>query len=146
MKINSQLKGKTEKHFPYWNESSIVLFYSCTHYKGDLFYFVDALWGDTRPDFLLVNHLIQKTNYNTTIFQAAKAHDKDLENILNNPDLNNWVYRNVKLLSRFGLFQNGVTLLPFDLLLTAPNDLSLFENNAIVQLKKDLIPGEKVQQ
>lgn len=139
-KLNKYYFSKLKNYnIPYWNENSIVLFYNFTDYKGDLFYFVDALWGNTRLDFLLVNHLIQKTNYNTTIFQAAKTRDKDLENILNNPDLINWININVKLLSRFGLFQNGVTLLPFDLLLTAPNGLSFFENNATVLLKKDLI-------
>lgn len=139
-KIKNQLKDKSEKEFPYWDENSIALFYSYTRYNNDFFYFVDALWGNTHSDFLFANHLIQKNNYNSIVYHAAKALDHDLINILKNPD---WINMNIKLLSRFGLFQNGVTLLSFDLLLTTQNRLSLFENNATVLLQKELQNGKR---
>jgi hypothetical protein len=141
-KIKNQSKDRSEKDFPYWGENSIALFYSYIHYKDNLFYFADVLWGNNHLDFLFVNHLIQKTNYNTIIFQADVTRNNDLKNNLKNPD---WVNMNVKLLSRFGLFQNGVTLLPFDLLLTAPTGLSLFESNATVLLQKELQNGKEVK-
>lgn len=142
------LKGKLT--VPYWILNSLVIFYSYENVHSILleslkfhrFYFTDALWGNERKDFLFVNHLIQKTNYNSTIMQTKADNDKELNETLADSAL---IETDIKLLSHFTLFQNGVSLLPFDLLLTATNGLSLFENNTAVLLQKELKNGKEVK-
>ncbi len=128
----------------YWNINSLILFYCFEETENGKFYFSDALWGAERNDYLFINQLIHKTNFNATItlLKFKNPDDSNLKKVIDSTE--ELISRNKITLSRFGPFQNGITLLPFDLLLNSSEGLTLFEHNASVLLQNELKPESEV--
>ncbi len=137
-------KLKEEYKIPYWNINSLILFYCFSETENGNFYFTDALWGAVRKNYLFVNQLINKTNFNASItsLKTKNPNDIELKEVINSDAEE--IASNKNFLARFGLFQNGTTLLPFDLLLNSPEGLTLFEHNASVLLQNELKPESEV--
>jgi len=121
--INEGYLSKQNLILPYWNDKSIILFYSYTDTKHGRFYFTDALWGLKKSDFISLNQVIRKTSFNVIT---------SLEKFENEPNLD------LKGIIKTGLFYFSNTLLPFDLLIKGEHDLSIFENSASVLLQNNL--------
>ena len=140
IEINEFFYKKVKKvhDIHYWNINSLILFYCFEETQNGKFYFADALWGAERKDYLFINQLIHKTNFNATItlLKFKNPNDSELNEVINSDE--ELILRNKTLLSRFGPFQNGITLLPFDLLLNSSEGLTLFEHNASVLLQNEL--------
>ena len=121
--INDSYTTLNNSELAYWNPNLIILIYS---YKtniineDDKFYFTDALWGQSKDDFIYINTLIKKNNYNSFLIQ-------------NNPQIkttNNILINNI--------FFNKSTLLPFDLIIKNSKNVSIFENNSKILLNNEL--------
>lgn len=116
------LYNTKNNELPFWNSSSITLFYSFLMIdQKSKFYFTDALWGDNVEDFKYINSLIRKNNYN------ALPYHSECEVNIN--------AANKKINNEF--FYKGNTLLPFDLLIIS-NNSSLFEINTKTLLCNEL--------
>lgn len=127
-KINDLFLKKTFESLPFWNVNSLILVYSFLKIESrGRFSFVDALWGNDKDDFLKVNGLIRKTNFNTTFLLGDKIDSKF-----------NSASNFIKYLPQFNIFHDEITLLPFDLLLESDNQLTLFEQNAAILLQNEL--------
>ena len=114
---------KTGKNLAYWNSDAITLFYSFFKIKDNQkFYFTDALWGKIRNDFIYINTLIQKNNFN------ALSYHKEFPKKISN------YKQNVK--NHF--FYNNRALLPFDLLIKDKSNTTIFEHNAKALLCNEL--------
>lgn len=123
--VNKHYALRLKDRVQYWDENSIAVIYSC-HGTENKFYFTDVVWGKTERDFLLLNQIISKTNFNAVIVNDGNFITDNIP-----PEYN-------KLLSRFSIFQNGINLLPFDLLLKNSEGLSLFEQNTMRLLNNHL--------
>lgn len=137
-KINEYYFEKFRDRMPYWNENSLAIIYSYAIANKGRFYFTDALWGKTRKDYLFVNHLISKTNFSATILslQIESNNDQEYKDALIDEELQRY---DKELLTRFGVFQEGITLFPFELLLKSLEGISLFEHNAMVLLQNQIL-------
>ncbi len=119
--INKSFVSQTNT-LPYWNTNAISLFYCFIKIKNNKFYFTDALWGKDPIDFIFINTLIHKNNYNALFHHPDFSENKD------NPrhSLDNKI------------FVNDSTLLPFDLIIKDEDETTLFEKNAKVLLNNEL--------
>ena len=115
----------------YWSEVTVTIVYSyvdmpSTDTNDDScrrFYFADALWGKHKSDFIAVNRLVQRTNFNvqSTVSPPTEADSPWTSGLVN---------------TKF--FRDGPTLLPLDLLVQGPNDLTLFELNSKAHIQSEL--------
>ncbi|MCX6223079.1 MAG: hypothetical protein NTZ69_19100 [Bacteroidia bacterium] len=124
LEINRFYFESFKNQLPYWNLNSLALIYSYINDDIGRFYFTDALWGVTTEDFMDVNLIIHKSNFNTVVIKSKKIEPNQSSN--------------TKSLNQFGLFYNNSNLLPLDLLLISEEDLSLFEHNALILLQNEL--------
>jgi hypothetical protein len=107
----------------FWNDKSVTLFYSYHKLKsGGLFYFADALWGRSEVDYLYINTLIAKNNYNVT----------QCFDFVESPD-----FRGIKAIDSTILYKDSA-LLPLDLLIKDKKNISLFEINTLALLGNEL--------
>jgi hypothetical protein len=144
-----QQGGKND--LPFWNESAVVIVYSYFKTQEDArFYFTDVLWGKKRIEFLVANYLVGKINAglnslyiddyknNMVIANDEIKDDVDLNEFFNNKDKSIIEDDIIKKLQPFGIFHKGKTLLPYDVLLANSNGFSLFEENTMFLLKREL--------
>lgn len=112
--------------FPYWNATAVTLVYNYVQAVETKFHLCDALWGETKDDFLGINRVIRNTNFNS-VSLAETDHGRTGATV---NDL-------AKRLKHVDLFQDGMSLKPFDLLL-AVEGTTLFEHNARFLLMNEL--------
>lgn len=119
VKINKVFLSATDKrNISFWNISSVVLFYCHDFFEKNVkIYYANALWGFDVSDYVFINRLIKKNNYNSVAYYE------------NN---DNGINKNINSVNNL-LFYKGKTLLPFDLIISI-NGKTIFENNAIALL------------
>jgi hypothetical protein len=120
--------------FPFWNLNAVTLIYSSVHRtvsgEDQHFHLVDAMWGETVTHFVGINKVIRNTNFNS--ISLLRSEQEDLKG-----DRDELADLHARL-RRFNIFENGMSLLPFDLLLTDSDGVSLFEHNARFLLGNEL--------
>lgn len=128
VEINEGYISRSGSELPYWNNQTVTLIYSyCPLDDNKRFYFADALWGKELQDFININKLIRNSNFNATTVLLAD-------------DASTGEYNHSRLseISKSGFFHSKTALLPFDLLLSGPYGISLFEHNASTLLQNEL--------
>lgn len=136
--LNQRYIEREGADLPYWNSNSLAIIYSYDVLANGRFYFADALWGAERKDYLFINHQISKTNFNLTTMKIESSDSPDQDYLEMSTTPSEMLDRDTQAISRFGVFENGISLLPFDLLLNTSSGLSIFEENAMVLLNKEL--------
>jgi hypothetical protein len=112
----------------FWNEHSPLIFYNYgTTAGGTRFYFTDMFLGKTIDDFHWLNKLLQRNHFNATSLLNNQIADTTPEKI-----------RGIITGITSVAFFKGSMLLPFDLILPATGNTSMFENNALVLLKNEI--------
>lgn len=116
---------------PFWSQRNMQLIYSYVSKDArHRFHLVDALWGSTKDEFLSANEVVRNTNYNSVTLidkDDADEHGRAAGRSNISHDLR-----------RFDVFNDGVNLLPFDLLLAGHDGGTLFEQNAQFLLTNEL--------
>lgn len=129
-RINDFLVELTKsKSIDYWNADSAVFIYSFLLKRDTRFYFTDAFWGNTKKDFIGLNKLISRNHFNaiTLIEKETSTNKVDEEYFDFKPNHNHLAFYKKNM------------LLPFDIMLQSNNGMSIFENNAIMLLKNEMI-------
>lgn len=122
--------GDGKQDFPYWGKDTVFILFSHVDMTSGgaatptrRFNFADALWGETKADFLAANRLIQRTNFNlVSLMYASETND----------------INSAAALSGTKLFRDGPTLLPFDLLIEGNEGMTLFEQNSMSLIQTEL--------
>jgi len=110
----------------YWNEHSIILTYTFVEVDGKKFYFTDALSGKNEKDFININKIIKRTNFNSTITINKKNEKSEPKKI-----------KNYHVLNKHSVSHQSA-LIPYDLILKSNDDVTLFEHNSKVILENEL--------
>lgn len=112
LKVNKYFVSLKDR-LPFWNSDSVTLIYSYIRLDREKkFYFTDALWGKSESDNVYINKLIKNNNFNSFLSDNDIANDYSEKRQVND-----------------AFFYQGVTLLPFDLLVKDSNGVSVFEYN-----------------
>ncbi len=122
----------------YWNRNAVTIVYSfvpipardTSSINDRKFYFADCLWGATDIDYIRLNRLVHRTNFN-----ATSLFDIDAEKLSTVENEHTPV--NVSFCPAF--FNHNV-LLPLDLLLTDSKGATIFEHNTMVLLENEIKP------
>lgn len=114
------------EYFPgmsFWNDESVTLFYSYYNIVGcGRLYFADALWGKNENDFMYINALIAKNNYNVTqCFEEMDCSELG----------------GARTIGSVAFFRDSA-LLPLDLMIRDKKNITLFEINTSTLLEKEL--------
>lgn len=132
---NGYLKNISGTRLPFWNANSLVVFYNYTVHQDRRFYFTDVLWGRTVNDFVVLNRLVSRTNYNALTTDLGESQEPSIGFIETS------VLENLKplrqSLAHFRIFKGEYVLLPFHLLLRANASGTLFESNAAFLLQNN---------
>lgn len=148
IKINN-LFSKDKESLDFWNANSVTLVYSYMKDEDRIkdddgnvkeiehrFYFADALWGKTKNDFINLNKLIGRTNFNAnSTFEAVKS---DVSKDVDNSNMS-------RILKSHNFFYDSNVLLPFDLLIKINGGVSLFEYNCMALLNNELSLNSKTE-
>lgn len=115
------------KDIDYWNSNSVILVYSFVEVNSKRFYFADALWGKTEPEFRAINRLLGRNNINSTLITGGESIN-GIHVSLENP----------QLFSKNSLIFNQKNILPFDLLLSSGRDKVIFDENILTLLNNPI--------
>ncbi|WP_191187640.1 hypothetical protein [Mucilaginibacter pankratovii] len=142
-----RMHGRTQQ-LPFWNEKSLIVVYNYVeHVKSNQrFYYIDVIWGESEIDYLALNKLISKSNFNSTsVLQQLAA----VDNSESGDDQAEEVIayelsaRKIAALDGFGLFHHPGLLLPIDLIIKAGPPYSIYEQNALSLLQNRIATLEK---
>jgi len=121
------------KNMDFWNRNAAVIVYNYVKDEQNRrFYFSDALWGATKREFQLLNLLIKRTNFNSTMLfgdNVVEEGEQAADNF-------------IRISKNNIAFFNDNVLLPFDLLLKGSNDMTFFEHNTLMLLQNKIKSGK----